>query len=212
MSAGWNCAVGDEAGDAAALLADLGDLAVEADGDAEFVHQPLEAEGDVVEAAVHVPEVVAELDRRQAVHERRRVIGRRADVLDEVVEHVLHVARLEKPLHAAVHRAEQVELRETSTARRSARTPWRCRGPARSSRRSRGRRGRRSTSGTAARWRGLRRPCGPPRPSGPARDTGPPPCRPRRSCASAAAAGGSGCNRSSSCPTARTAARRCAAA
>ena len=117
MSAGWNCAVlRDEAGDTAALLADLGDLAVEADRDAEFIHQPLQAERDVVEAAVHIPEVVAELDRRQAVHERRRVIGRGADVLDEVVEDVLHVARLEKPLHPAVHGAEQVELEETSTS------------------------------------------------------------------------------------------------
>ena len=109
-------AVGDEAGDAAALLADFGDLAVEVDLDAEFVHQPLQAEGDVVEPAVHIPEVVAELDRRQAVHERRRVIRRRADVLDEVIEDVPHVARLEKPLHAAVHGAEQVELRKLPQA------------------------------------------------------------------------------------------------
>ena len=136
MSAAWNCpSLVDDAGHAVAFLAHLGDLAVETDGDTNFVHEPLQADGNVVEAAVHIPKVVAELDRGQAVHERRGVVGRRADILDEVVEDVLHVARLEKPLHAAVHRAEQDRTWGTSTARRSGRIPWRCRGPARNSRR-----------------------------------------------------------------------------
>ena len=136
MSAGGNAPFATRPVTRLPSLRTSADLAVEADVDAEFVHQPLQAEGDVVEAAVHVPEVVAKLDRRQAVHERRRVIRRGADVLDEVIKDVLHVARLEKPLHAAVHRAEQVELRKNFHKPVDAgRTPCSCRGPARSSQR-----------------------------------------------------------------------------
>ena len=113
---GMKLPVGHQAGHPVALPADFGHFTVEAHLDAEFIHETLEAEGNVVEAAVHVPEVVAELDGRQAIHEGRGVIGRGADVFDEVVKHVLEVARLEKPLHAAVHGAEQVKLRELAEA------------------------------------------------------------------------------------------------
>ena len=103
-------AIRDDAGDAAVLFAHLADLAVEVHGDAKLVHQLLEAERDAVEPAVDIPEVVAELDRRHAVHERRRVQRRRADILNEIVENVAHVAGLEVPCNTAMHRAEQIEF------------------------------------------------------------------------------------------------------
>ena len=101
--------LGRDRGDPGALLADLGDLGLETQLHAQLVEQPAQAAGDVVQATVHVPQVVPELDVRQAVHERGRAVGRRADVLDEVVEDVAHVACLDVPGHRLVHAAEQVE-------------------------------------------------------------------------------------------------------
>ena len=58
---------GDDALDPVTCLAHLGDLAVQVHDDTELVHEPAEPQGDAIKAAVHVPEVVAELDGGQAV-------------------------------------------------------------------------------------------------------------------------------------------------
>ena len=107
-------AIRDDAGDAAVFFAHLANLAVEVHGDAELVHQAAESERDAIEPAVDIPEIVAKLDRRHAVHECRGMQRRRSDILDEIIEDVAHVTGLEMPCDATVHRTEQVEFEKFS--------------------------------------------------------------------------------------------------
>ena len=109
-------AICHDAGDAPIFAADFPDFGVESDPDAEFIHEPLQSERDVVKSAVHIPEVVTELDRRHGIHKRRCSICRRSDVFDEEVEDVAEVACLQMRRHPLVHRAEQIKLEKFEQA------------------------------------------------------------------------------------------------
>jgi hypothetical protein len=72
------------------------------DPPAQIVEQQFQSPGQAVEAPLHVPEPVTELNVGHEVQQRRRVVGRRPHVFDEIVERVHEFFVFDEPAHAAV--------------------------------------------------------------------------------------------------------------